>query len=56
MEPWKLQILVKQKSRDHLQVIRITSNEFLNVNITFGMAYNLQMFKVKFLDQFVLLQ
>lgn len=51
IEPWSLEVIIKQKSKDHLQDIKIFSKDFLNINITYGMAFNITEVKARGLDK-----
>ena len=41
MEPWSISVTVKQDSPSSQQDIKIFSGEQMNVNLTFGLAYNI---------------
>lgn len=45
LEPWSLNIEVKQKQEEDLREIKAYSQDFLNLNITFGLALVLKEFK-----------
>lgn len=56
LEPWSLNVEINQKSESHSEDIKIYSPDFLNINVTYGMALNLLQVKSKIQEKLELIK
>ena len=51
IEPWSLDVTMKQNEADSIQDLKIFSGDFMNLNVSYGLAFNIMDLKTRILEK-----